>query len=214
MFRAVLFPERKAFAYMRIGWAELRTVLISIILYIIFLGAFFLAMLVIMMPLVGILAASGKLGSTNSAAMVSLIPAMEFVIMLGLGWPMSKLAMALPMSVAEDKFVLFEAWSKTKGYGLALLGVFVLVAVIVVVAEILVYGVGVGVAAAVTRGFDPAAMRGLMARPSGLTPYLVGAGVVYFLFMAALMPIIGAPWARAYQIMAGQRTEEVHSVFD
>ncbi len=62
---------------------------------------------------------------------------------MAIGYPFVRLTMAIPMSLAENRFRLFEAWTLTKGYGWPLLSLalFLAVGVIVAAAEMVIYGV-------------------------------------------------------------------------
>jgi hypothetical protein len=197
-----------------VGWAELRTVLLCIILYALFLVAFFIAMIAVAIPVGGFAAMSGSLDSGGATAMVAVLPLAELVIMVGLAWPFGRLAMALPMSVAENRFRLFEAWTLTRGYGWKIVGLFLLIMLIILGVDILLYGGVIGVVASVTSGFSPDGLRALAQHPQALAPYLAGAAVVYFLFVAVVMPISVAPWARAYQIIAGRLSTDAVEVFE
>ena len=122
VFRAVLEPRNKGFGYIRLGRQELW-------LAIVYLVAAFMAILAIVCLIVPII-----IGSVISMALAHgsgtnlwLLPAVIaplLTILLGLGlWAAIRLSLALPMTFAHGKFMLFEAWPLARGNSLRMLGV-------------------------------------------------------------------------------------------
>jgi len=213
--RAVLFPEKKAWFFLRFGTAELRTLAIGAILVITYGIVYTIASTILTIPFAASMALSGATADTGRMmGQVLLMQGINFLIMIALAWPFGRLAMAVPMSIAENRFRLFEAWKFTRGYGWQILLLFVLIMIILVILELVVYGGVAGFAYSLTDGFNPDKARALLAEPRKMISSFIGLGVVYVLFVAILTPVVTAPWARAYQIIAGRKTEDEHTVFE
>ncbi len=115
--RAVLFPQKSKFFYLRVSWAELRTAIVAIILYVLFIMAVIVAVIVLSIPLIGFLVAAGGGLASHVVGVVGMSFLLMFLVTAAIGYPFVRLTMAIPMSLAEDRFRLFEAWTLTKGYG-------------------------------------------------------------------------------------------------
>src|ERR1700723_2225816 len=110
VFRAVLHPERSSFAYLRVGAEEF------FIGVLIFGGsiALFVALLVVMIPII-IVAAIIGVAAHGSAAIGILFPVVFLVIMIALVIVGLRFVFVGPMIVADGKFRLFESWTMTRG---------------------------------------------------------------------------------------------------
>jgi hypothetical protein len=125
--RAVLHPERSAFAYLRIGLDELRLFLLAIILIVMFYIAFALVGLVLV-AITGLLAVSAGTGAMGPVAML------EGLLMIGLFlWFEVRLALAFPLTLLRGKIIIGEAWRISRGHFWTLLGAFLLLGLIVLI---------------------------------------------------------------------------------
>lgn len=201
VYRAVLRPQDKGFAYLKVGADEFHVGVTIIILWI--LGVVCLLGLgaVFALPLIF----AGVAGNPGALAVILLL---FFVAFIGLLVPAVRLGMALPMTFAERRIRIFEAWAFTKGYTGALVGMALLQLLMMIVLYfafvIVVVGMVVG-----TLGFagmgDEAALEAFMQNPSNLTaiiPAIVAFGLLILVVSFVITPILLAPWARAYQLIA------------
>lgn len=119
-FRAVLFPEQRRFAYLRLGMDELRLLGCALVLLI----GFYLAMLIVGVVagvLLGLVAA--MLGGSAFAAMV-FIP---LVMLVPCAWLMTRLALAGPLTILQRKIVIGPAWRLSRGHFWQLLGAYLVI---------------------------------------------------------------------------------------
>ena len=138
-------------------------------------------------------------------------------ITAAIGYPIIRLSMAVPMSLAENRFRLFEAWTLTKGYGWPLFAIALLQFIIVFLVEILILAVMMIALVGATGGFDAAHLQAFFGQPDWVqksTGWLVLVGLVYALVSLVCLPFLVAPWARAYQLITGTKTADAHGVFD
>jgi hypothetical protein len=195
VFRAVLHPEDRRYAYLRIGAAEL----VLALLFIVVVVLFFIAVLVAAIP-IGIIAGIIAQGSPAAAIGFGIIAGvLAFAVMIYFGL---RLSFITPMMIDDGQFRLGEAWGLTKGRVGSLFLIALLLVVIVLVCEMVLFGVSVAVLGATVGGFDQLKTfflqtpRAILER---LTPVLVIGGLGWLVLFCCALPIFYAPWARAYR---------------
>jgi hypothetical protein len=204
VFRAVLEPGQKGFAYLKLGAQELWLALVSLVMGILAYMACMAAAIV-----VAICAAIAYFAGAQSGQAAGVGACILVAVVLGLAaagaliWAMLRLSMAGPMSFSERKFLLFESWTFTRGQAWPLLGMTLLLGLIIVALELVLYAVfGVGVFAfglkllprmQTMTGQPPEAWLRL------LWPYIAGFAVVGSLLSGPAMALVFAPWATAYR---------------
>ena len=202
-FRAVLHPERSAFAYLRVGAPELFLAVLSVAGFVALVIALVIAIIPVSIVLGIVIAASHGAGAM--ALTLVLIPIVLLAMLLVVLFVGVRFAFVGPMMVEDGKFHLFESWTLTRGrvgslvlMALGLFAMFLLVD-IVLLALFIAGGVaivqsigGLGPAAALLHGSPQA----LLAK---LAPVLVIYVVVHVPLAGCLAAIAGAPWARAYR---------------
>lgn len=125
VFRAVLRPEERGFAYLRFGGDELRQIGLMILMTLFFglLACGFVAALVFGLKTAdldgGLKAAIGIVGGLAF-----------FVLMLVLG---VRLSLAQPMTFAQRRVRFFGSWGLTKGKFWPLLGMYILAAIFTII---------------------------------------------------------------------------------
>lgn len=209
VFRAVLTPEDHRLGYLRLGRQELWLGLV----YAVAMVMVFMLALVLMMPIAligitaGVAAAAGGAQDTSLAAGVLA----GVCIVAGVGfaaWLSARVSLAFPMSFAEGKFLLFEAWPLTKGHAWKMVLVFLAVLTVFVALELLLAALVVAIAAgALASGFDAEAF---FARPADvwlpqLAPLILAACVSVSLLSAAAYTLFAAPLASIYRQVTGPR---------
>lgn len=202
IFRSVLQPQARRWAYLRLSSQELWLGLVSVVLLILLAIACFGVMLV------AIIASAIVAGATHSAGLAAgaglVIGLAVFAALLALTWAALRLSLALPMSFAERKLVLFEAWTLTRGNSLKVVLVALAVMAMVWIVElalIAVFWLGVGGLA----HFDLASLTSLppveIARR--ILPFLMLLLPIAALVGMALLTVMVAPWAELYRQLRG-----------
>ena len=206
MFRAVLQPEAGHWGYLRLGRQELWLGLT----YLVLLVMAFILMFVLFIPMaisIGVIAAIGQHGGSQAGGVTLLVIAG----IVGFGailWVLLRLSLALPMSFAKGRFLLYESWDLTRGHALKMFGVYLALAiglwlfeVACVVAFAAVFWGQVQDAAS-WRAMQPSAAIDMFRR---YLPTIIGAGVVGSVVLMAIHTIFMAPLAEIYrELTAGE----------
>ncbi len=209
VFRVVLEPSEKGFAFLRLGaqelWLSLVFLVMGVLAYIVSVAG---------VLLVAIFAALAYVIGAMSSPEVGVASCVLVAVVAGLAaggaliWAMLRLSMAGPMTFSERKFLLFESWTLTRGQAWPLLGMTLLLGLILIALEIVVYGVfGVGFLAFASKLIPM--MEGLADKPpeawvAVLWPFIAGVAVVGSFLAAPAMALVFAPWAAAYRELRPQ----------
>ena len=206
VFRAVLEPEQKRFAYLRVGAAEFWLAMVMLVEMVLLMIAYFVLALIVMVLGVVIYLAAAHAGATAQILSFALIGLLGLTAVGALVWCALRLSMAGPLSFTERQFRLFESWAFTRGQTLRLLGTVALLAVFIIVLEVVVYGImGLGVFATGTRIVG--LVEALRDQPPSawlhaLWPFAAVAAVVFSFLGAGAMAVLYAPWATIYGELA------------
>ena len=204
VFRAVIHPERSRFAYLRLGAAELFTVVLLIAGYI----GLFLAMLIPALVIAAIVAGLTAAHATVAAAIVGVLAVLALIF--GLIYVLLRLSLIGPMMVADDRFHFGDAWALTRRHAGALLAIGLLVFLILLIGEIIMAAIfltaGVSYLSSAAGGLSH--LQDYFKKPPGeilsaATPLLLIVGLVWVPLTGCVFAIMGAPWARAYRDLAG-----------
>lgn len=206
VFRAVIHPDRPAFAYLRIGAPEL-------FLMVVIFGAVIAYMigLVIAIILIGIVV--GILTFMHAPVLAGLLAAVGGIAAFVLGiWFVLRISLIGPMMVDDGKFHLEDAWRLTRGktWGLFAIGllVFLLLMAIYAVVGLLMAAIGIGAMSVIAGGLANAQSFFQQAPGvviSRLAPALAVLTVIWIPVAGGLLAIMGAPWARAYLDLRPER---------
>jgi hypothetical protein len=204
IFRAVLRPKENRFAYLRVSAAEL-------FIFVLIIGAaiaFGIAFVVAMIPA----AIVGGIAIAVHAAPLGILLA----VVLGLAGLVAMIYVALrlslvgPMTVHDRQLRLTEAWALTKGHvGSLFLMALCLFAILFGVEMVLgIVGLiaGAGALSAApggTAGLSEVIKQHPAELLQSLTPALVVGAIVAIPFFGGILAIGAAPWAKAYQELAG-----------
>jgi len=148
-FRTVLRLDEARGFFLRVGAAEGWMMLVGLILS--FGGN--IAAIAAMLPgiVLGLIAflVMAIAGDNEAGAVVGVVVGVLGVIagVLALLWALLRLSMALPMTFAERRFMLFESWALTKGQSLRLLGMLLLVGLTLLAAQLVIGAIVIGVVA-------------------------------------------------------------------
>lgn len=154
-FRAVLRPEERGIAFLRLGGDELRMVALTLLFGIV---AYLVLMIsAVLSVLLGLLVVGrDSLGAVVGAAFAGMGVAVIVCI-----WLQVRLALAFPLTLLRRRFVLAESWRLTRGRFWTLLGGLLVVFLILLILF--------GAAAALTQGaYWAEILRGGGFRPEGV----------------------------------------------
>jgi hypothetical protein len=204
VFRCVIHPERSRFAYLRIGAAELFTLVLLIAGYIAFLVALLVPALI-----VGVVVA--LLVAAHAGAIAAVVGILAFLaVMVGVFYVVVRLSLVVPMMVSDDRFHLADAWAMAKNHVGAMLAIWIALIAILLVAEI-VFGLvllalGLGYLSSTAGGLshlqdffrrDPTEIL------ASAAPLLLVLGLLSVPLTGCQFAIMGAPWARAFRDLSG-----------
>lgn len=130
IYRAVLRPDERSLAYFRLGADEARMVVLSVILFLLWMvGVFFVALVV------GL--AAGTLGAVGNGFAAFLGAAVgAFAVTLAV-WAFVRLSLAAPMTFDQRRIVVFGSWRMTHGSFWPLCGAYVLAVALALVLFVL-----------------------------------------------------------------------------
>jgi hypothetical protein len=194
VYRAVLEPERKAFAYLRVGLQEF-WVMASMLA----LGVLLIALMIASSAAVGLIAQTVGAGSWLGGLLLFLASCGAFALVI---WVALRLSMAAPMSFAERRFRLTEAWPLTHGQGWRLFAVALGLASLILLIQMVLATLGqaLGVGAPLARIED---LQGFVAHPAAnlarLGPALASLVVMQILVSAFSFTLWAAPFAEIYR---------------
>ena len=199
--RAIVHPERGAFASMRVGGPELYVVVLSFGAGIVF--AFGIMICAIPFIIVGVI-----LGTQHMWVALAVVIALAvLVLFLALIYIIARFAFVVPMMVDDGQFHLFDAWALTKGKvgSIVLIGFCLMLIGMALgtLVELVLIGVGVGGLAAAAGGVSNLQAFFTQTPPDQILTKL--APWIGF-FVLLLIPVQGAataifiaPWAKAYR---------------
>ena len=194
--RAVLNPRAGGFGYLRLGMDELRVFVVTLVLGILMVFAW-LAMWIVVAVLAGIAGATG-------ANWLWL-----FVILGGLAgvgaiiWLAVRLSLAVPITVAENRFAFFDSFGVTRGRFWPLFGMAVIAVVMVLVVQLLSAIVTMPLALMTGQEMwsfgateDPEALRAAL---DVSNPWVIASALAEAVVYALTVGVLYAPFAAAYR---------------
>jgi hypothetical protein len=199
VYRSVMFPDRSAWAFLRLGAAEL-------FYFLFFVGgviAMVIGMMVLMIPLFVIIGISTAAHAPALGVLLMMFGLLGILFLFI--WGLCRLSMVGPMMVEDNQFHLADAWALTRGHVWSLFMIALLLIVILIVMEVVlgVIALAVGFGWLAQAAGGAANIRGFFLRPpaeilSTFAPALMVGAVFSIPVSGCLMAILVAPWARAY----------------
>jgi len=197
--RAVLRPGESAFGYLRLGMDEARVLVVSIVLFFVFM-----ALMVVASGIIG-----AVIGMTVAAEMPALWLLVVLLILAAIGaciWLAVRLSLAIPITMAERRIAIFDSFGFTRGRFWPLLGMALLAWVMSVVVGLL--GSLVAMPLQFATGGGMMALEGL--EDESLQVILqsawpaIAAWILINAVMSALqVAVVYAPFSAAYRDMKG-----------
>lgn len=137
--RIVLTPDDSATGYLRFGPAEVRQIIVAVLLMLIELGvmiAGFVAILVV-----------GTVASLASPALGGIVVALGFLAVIGLFiWVRVRLSLLASLAFDTGKIVLGDAWHMTEGRFWPMFGAYLIALIMAVIVNLLGSAIFMGVA--------------------------------------------------------------------
>ncbi|CAN7622741.1 hypothetical protein [Caulobacter sp. LjRoot300] len=224
VYRAILRPAESPLTRLRLGGDELRLVLLSVIM-----GVVFTVLTVALMIPVGLLGVAIGVGANlgqagaepNAGAMAGIVLVVllgYLLVIAGLVFFAVRLSLAGVMTFAERRLRVFESWRLTKGRFWRLLGCYGLTVVLMLP----IYMVMMTLYFAITFAFsggDVGRAMSEIAQPemTSLAAYLSPARIVYLVLAGAMGGVLNAvmyaPAAAVYRQIVDTRPENQAEVF-
>lgn len=203
--RGVLEPKARAtFGYLKLGMDELRVLIVTLVLTIL-LGliaffAFFVAVFI------GVAATTLIEDWGWLVGFASTFAAIVLIVWLAVRW-----SLAVPITLAEKKFAVFDSFRVTRGKFWPLLGMAIIAGVMTLLVMLLSMIVsaplgimsGMSMAGAMSGG-DSAAM---FEAYTLTNPWVIASSVVNAFIYALVLAVIYAPFSRAYVALSGKGGE-------
>ncbi len=197
--RSVLRPGESAFGYLRLGMDEFRVLVVSVVLFLVFM--------VLMVVTSGIIGA--VIGMTVASETPALWLLVVLLILAAVGvciWLAVRLSLAIPITMAERRIAIFDSFAFTKGRFWPLLGMALLAWVMSIVVGLL--GSLVAMPLQMATGGGMMALEGL--EDESLQVILqsawpaIAAWILINAVMSALqVAVVYAPFSAAYRDMKG-----------
>ena len=202
--RAVLNPRAGGFGYLRLGMDEVRVFVVSLVLCILLFCAWLALAL-----LVGLLA--GVAGATGASWLWLVVVLGGLAGLAAIVWLAVRLSLAVPITVAENRFAIFDSFALTKGRFWPLLGMAVIAFVMVLVISLLAMVVTLPLnlmTGLESWSFGSNADPEVMAAALDVTnPWVIVNALVEAVVYALTVGVMYAPFAAAYRDIKGLGAE-------
>jgi len=214
VYRAVLRPQEKGVARLRLGGDELRLMGLFVLMGIL---GFAVGVVVLLIGAVCVAVASAALKGTPAAFGAAFV-VLYLVFLAAYAWVAVRLSFAAPMTFAQQKIRLFSSWRLTKGRFWPLLGCYLLALVFVILVGLVDAAVSGVLAIGLSGGSISRAATGLF-RPdysslaSLFTPIYMLRLLIGGAFGMVMWTVMLAPPAAAYREIVAPRPEDQAETF-
>lgn len=202
--RAVLNPRAAGFGYLRLGMDELRVFVVTLVLGILMVCAWIAVA-------VAVGALSGIAGATGAEWMWLFVVLAGLAGVAGIIWLAVRLSLAVPITVAENRFAFFDSFGVTRGRFWSLLGMaviaFVMVLVISMLSWVITLPLGMmagGDAWSLGSGGDAEAVAAAL---DVTNPWIIASALAEAVVYALTVGVMYAPFAAAYRDLKGLGAE-------
>jgi hypothetical protein len=200
--RAVLNPRAGGFGYLRLGMDELRVFVVTLVLGILLFFAWVAVAVVI-----GVLA--GIAGATGANWLWLFVVLAGLAGVVGIIWLAVRLSLAVPITVAENRFAFFDSFSVTRGQFWSVFGMAVIAFVMVMVISMLSWVVTLPLAMMAGAGtgawsFGSGGDAETVAAALDVTnPWIIASALAEAVVYALTVGVMYAPFAAAYRDIKG-----------
>lgn len=198
--RGVLNPKAKGFGYLRFGMDEVRVTVVTFVL-----GLLMTALCIAVFMAVGVIGGISAAAGANWGWLVALAAGLGGIALLI--WLAVRLSLAVPITVAENRFAFFESFAVTKGRFWPLLGMAIIAGVMTLIISFLssVITMPLGMMSGMegwnfSAGSDPEALRAAL---DITNPWVIASSVVEAIVYALTVGVMYAPFAAAYRDIKG-----------
>lgn len=203
--RAVLRPSESAFGFLRLGMDEVRVLVVSIVLCIVFV-----ALSVVVFGGVGVVAGIATASETPALwFVVALLVCAAIVLFI---WLAVRLSLAIPITMAERRIAIFDSFGLTKGRFWSLLGMALLAFVMSIVVSLLgsLVAMPIQLATGGLAGLTDLQDENLQVILQTAWPAIAAWIVINAIMSALQVAVVYAPFSAAYRdIKGGQPSAEV-----
>ena len=202
--RAVLNPRAGGFGYLRLGMDELRVFVVTLVLGILMMCAW-IALSIAFAVLAGIAGATGAQWMWL-VVLLAVLAGVAAII-----WLAVRLCLAVPITVAENRFAFFDSFGLTRGRFWPLFGMAVITLVMVIVVQLL--GGIVTMPLSILTGqqmwsfggnHDPEMVRAAL---DVSNPWVIASAFAEGAVYALVVGVLYAPFAAAYRDIKGLGAE-------
>jgi hypothetical protein len=205
--RSVLRPGESAFGYLRLGMDEVRVLVVSVVLFILFA-----VLSVVLFGIVGMVA--GFSTAADMPALWLVVVLLVFAAIALFIWLAVRLSLAIPITMAERRIAIFDSFAVTKGRFWPLLGMALLAFVMSIVVGLL------GSLVAMPIQLATGGLNGLAGLEGESIPTILQAAwpaiaawvVINAVISALQVAVIYAPFSAAYRDIKGGQPNA--AVFD
>jgi hypothetical protein len=201
--RSVLRPGESAFGYLRLGMDEVRVLVVSVVLFLVFM-----VLMAVSSGLIGV--AVGMTVAAEAPALWLLVVLLVLATIALFAWLSVRLSLAIPITMAERRIAIFDSFGVTKGRFWPLLGMALLAWILSVVVGLL--GSLVAMPLELATGGGIKALEGL--EDESLQVILqsawpaIAAWILINSVMSALqVAVVYAPFSAAYRDIKGAASE-------
>ena len=197
--RAVLTPGTGGFGYLRLGMDEVRVFVVTIVIAILYSIAAGTAL--VAAAVIGGIAISTMEGWGVLVMVLAVLAAIAFMIWLGVRW-----SLAVPITIDQKKFAIFDSFAATKGRFWPLLGMAVIAFVMVIIVSLLAGIVTMpismmgGMSMFGNMSDDPTEM---FRNFNPTNPWMIASSVVNAIVYALTVAVLYAPFSAAYRDIVG-----------
>jgi hypothetical protein len=184
---------------MRLGMDEVRVFVVTIVIAILYSIAACIA--VVAAAVIGGIAISAIEGWGALVMVLAMLAAIAFMIWLAVRW-----SLAVPITIAQKKFAIFDSFAVTKGRFWPLLGMafiaFVMVVIVSLLAGIVAMPISMmgGMSMFGNMGGDPTEM---FRDFNPTNPWIIASSVVNAFVYALTVAVLYAPFSAAYRDIVG-----------
>jgi len=199
--RAVLTPGTGGFGYMRLGMDEVRVFVVTIVIAILYAIACGIAL--VAAAVIGGIAISAIEGWGALVMVLAILAAIAFIIWLGVRW-----SLAVPITIDQKKFAIFDSFAVTKGRFWPLLGMaaiaFIMVIIVSLLAGIVTMPISMmgGMSMFGNMSDDPTEM---FRNFNPTSPWMIASSVVNAIVYALTVSVLYAPFSAAYRDIMGSK---------